>query len=211
MNKLIGTLLVASMLVITSPLIASAQSGNGLTIYQNVLMGKTKCANLSNGDFLAVGDYVLKQVPESQRASLNIYINQYKGTMNDTDFSTMMGKIFTGCEIPTAAGNMMNGGVNSGAVAANAIAGGLANSYGGYIGMMSGIGMIFSLISYVIGLIIFILIAKFLWRLFGGKKEMVNLVKMNTGESATDILKERYAKGEISTEEYEEKRKELTK
>ena len=91
-------------------------------------MGKTKCADLKDGDFLAVGDYVLNQVPAAQRSSLNVYINQYKGSLSDKDYSTLMGKIFTGCETAADLSKMSN-------TAANGTNKGIYN-YGGYWGML---------------------------------------------------------------------------
>ena len=41
-------------------------------------------------------------------------------------------------------------------------------------------------------------------------KVIVGREKRTTGETALDILKKRYAKGEISKEEFEEKKKDLT-
>ena len=149
-------------LVIAVPLSSSAQTSSGLTIYQNFLMGKVKCADLKDSDFFAVGDYVLKQVPEAQRTSLNVYINQYKGTLNDNEFSTLMGKIFTGCETAAELSKISNN-------AANVVNKGLPG-YGGYWGMFSGIGMIWTIIQYAIGIVILIVIIKFIMRLVRGKK-----------------------------------------
>lgn len=41
-------------------------------------------------------------------------------------------------------------------------------------------------------------------------KLVIGSEKRTTGETALDILKKRYAKGEISKEEFEEKKKELS-
>jgi len=204
MKKLLvlGMLMFVLALTLATPLTSSAQTSEGQAIYTKFIMGQAKCADLKDSDFLAVGNYVLNQVPESQRSVLNVYINQYKGTLSDKDYATMMGKIFTACEIPTAVGNVSADGINKGAF-----------NYGGYgyLGMFSGLGMIWGIIKFVIGLIILIFIIKFVMRLLGGKKEVEKLMKMNKSESAEDILKERYAKGEIKKEEYEEKKKEIIK
>ncbi|MBI4528799.1 MAG: SHOCT domain-containing protein [Deltaproteobacteria bacterium] len=76
--------------------------------------------------------------------------------------------------------------------------------------MMDGIGMmIWGVFSFVLALVlIFVLIlavlvgAKWLW----GQKTPAGLL---SGESALDILKKRYARGEIDKEEFERIRKEI--
>jgi len=99
----LGILIFILASAVAIPLSISAQTDSGLAIYQKVMTGQVKCADLKDSDFFAIGDYVLNQVPEAQRSALNVYINQYKGTLSDKDFSTLMGKYFTGCRIPTAA------------------------------------------------------------------------------------------------------------
>ncbi len=67
-------------------------------------------------------------------------------------------------------------------------------------GMMGGGGWIFWLIFWILVLVGLVLLIKYLLENSGAKKEH---------ESALEILKKRYAKGEISKEEFEEKKKEL--
>ncbi len=64
-------------------------------------------------------------------------------------------------------------------------------------GMMGGWGIL-GLIFWIIVLIGLVLLIKYLWE-GGAKRE----------ESALDLLKKRYARGEISKEEFEEKKKDL--
>ncbi len=189
-----------------TPIKIHAQVGDGMAIYQKFIMGQMKCADLNDADFFAVGDYVLKQVPEAQRSVLNVYIDQYKGTMNDKDFSTLMGKYFTACAVPGTAGTgLLN--TSSGDTGKTK----LPYGYGGYgWGMMSGFGIFFWFIKLIIGIIILIVVIKIVMLLVRGKKGMAGMMGM-TKESPTDILKERYVKGEITKEEYEEKRKEICK
>jgi putative membrane protein len=70
--------------------------------------------------------------------------------------------------------------------------------YGYGYGMMGGGYWILRLIFWIIVLIGVVLLIKHLWK--GSAKQ---------GDSALEILKKRYAKGEINKEEFEEKKKEL--
>jgi putative membrane protein len=75
---------------------------------------------------------------------------------------------------------------------------GMMDGYGYSYGMM-GYGMwILWLIFWLLVLIGLVLLIKYLWE--GGAKR---------GDSALEILKKRYASGEISKEEFEEKKKDL--
>jgi len=58
---------------------------------------------------------------------------------------------------------------------------------------------------WVIWIPIFILLCVFIYRYFNN----INKNKSSAYESPLDILKRRYANGEISTEEYEERKKTL--
>jgi putative membrane protein len=68
--------------------------------------------------------------------------------------------------------------------------------------MMGGFGMGFMWIFWVVIIGVIVALA---WSYLGRKKG-----SEYSGRSALDMLKERYAKGEISREEYEEKKKDLT-
>ncbi len=70
---------------------------------------------------------------------------------------------------------------------------------GGY-GMMGGGIWILWLIFWILVIIGLVLLIKYLWESAGAKKGE---------ESALELLKKRYARGEISKEEFEEKKKNL--
>ena len=75
---------------------------------------------------------------------------------------------------------------------------GMMDGYG--YGMMSGGYWILGLIFWILVIIGLVLLIKYLWEGGGARREQ---------ESALEILKKKYARGEISKEEFEEKKKDL--
>ena len=75
---------------------------------------------------------------------------------------------------------------------------GMMDGYG--YGMMSGGYGILGLIFWILLIIGLVLLIKYLWEGSGAKRGE---------ESALEILKKKYARGEISKEEFEEKKKDL--
>ncbi len=72
-------------------------------------------------------------------------------------------------------------------------------------GMMDGYGMgggwwLLGLVFWILVIIGLVLLIKYLWESSAAKREP---------ESALELLKKRYARGEISKEEFEEKKKDL--
>ena len=79
--------------------------------------------------------------------------------------------------------------------------------YGGYGGIGSIFGMIF-MIAIIVGVVLLIV---WLVRQVGGAPRTGGAAETVTrGETALDILKSRYARGEIDKAEFEEKKKDLT-
>ena len=58
--------------------------------------------------------------------------------------------------------------------------------------------------SWLFALIFFVVV---IWLLFRSRSQMPD--QRNQGKTAIDILKERYVKGEINKEEFEEKKKDI--
>ena len=75
---------------------------------------------------------------------------------------------------------------------------GMMDGYG--YGMGYGMGIL-GLIFWILILIGLVLLIKYLWESSGAKRGE---------ESALEILKKKYARGEISKEEFEEKKKDLS-
>jgi putative membrane protein len=75
----------------------------------------------------------------------------------------------------------------------------------GYYPMWGWIGGIFSLLFWVLVIIAIVVLVRWLKRSPHDRK----ICWPWSGKSALDILKERYAKGEVDKKEFEEKKKEL--
>jgi len=73
---------------------------------------------------------------------------------------------------------------------------GMMDGFGYSMGGMGILGFIF----FILVLVGLILLIKYLWEGAGGR---------GVNESALEVLKKRYARGEISKEEFEEKKKDL--
>jgi putative membrane protein len=74
----------------------------------------------------------------------------------------------------------------------------MMDGYGYGYGMMGGGYGIIGLIFWILVLIGLVLLIKYLWK-----------GSATRGDSAIEILKKRYASGEISKEEFEEKKKDM--
>ena len=73
-----------------------------------------------------------------------------------------------------------------------------------FYGMMGWLGPFIMVVFWGLLILVLILVARWLWS-HGGAKE-----KPHTDESPLDILKRRYAQGEIEREEFEQKKRDLT-
>lgn len=78
-----------------------------------------------------------------------------------------------------------------------------SGSYGGHM-MNWGQGMFFGPLGWIVWLAIAILVVLAILGLFGGRKG-----NQSTSRDALEILKNRYAKGEIDKEQYESMRRDL--
>ena len=82
---------------------------------------------------------------------------------------------------------------------------GMMDDNGNYTGMMNGDYWLWDILGWIFGILVLValvLLIKYLWdRTYGGAKRRE--------ESALEILQKKYARGEISKQEFEEKKKDL--
>lgn len=195
--KKISILAIILAAFVILPYVSLAQTGSsvsdvlsGIRQSQNVSSNSAiKCDKVSDGQFEELGDAAMDAMnPNEKQHELMDQMMGGEGSDSLRAMHTLMGQRYLGC----AAGyyGMMGGGY--GMMGSNGYYGGMMGNYGSW-GWFGWIPMVLFWV-----LLIFAIIAVARWLMGGARKE-----------SALDILKERYAKGEISKEEFETKKKDL--
>lgn len=156
------------------------EEAEGKEIWTKLQAEELKCENLSDDDFGALGEYFMGQTMGDSHEDMNNTMIRMMGEEGEEEMHIAMGKRMSQCE-PNAAipGNMMNGGMMNYSFASS--------------------GWIFMVLFWI--LIIAGIVALIKW--------IAGSTGNRTSLSALDILKERYAKGEINKKEFEEKKKDL--
>lgn len=150
------------------------------------------CSQLKDADFEKMGEYFMGQTigDTSRHIAMNDMMKRMMGERGEAQMHIAWGKRDSGCDTSsqdTGFMQMMGGGGNH------------MMGYGGLGGF--GLGWIFMIIFWV--LIILGVVA--LVRYLGGARSNIT----NKDKTPLDILKERYAKGEIDKKEFEERKKDL--
>jgi putative membrane protein len=185
------------------------EEAEGKVVWEKLQAKELNCEDLSDDNFGALGEYFMGQMAGEQHEAMNNMTIQMMGEDGEKEMHIAMGKRMSGCEpnapmpqnmmdsgmMPMMMNMMMGGGMMSGG--SNSMMGNFATNPIGWFGF----GWIFMILFW--GIIIVGVIALI--------KLMLNQSRSETGsKSALDILKERYAKGEIGKKEFEEKKKDLS-
>lgn len=184
----------------------------GSQILSELESGKLKCSEVSASDFELVGEYTMGRMfgSPSQHEAMNQMMSQMMGARGEESVHTTMGRRFSGCgggQLPARFGQMM-GAVNAMGMMGGGMMGAVnqgGNSYGGAGSMMGDHGASIStddedfdgpsaaaMVGMMAVLIGAVALALFL------------LARRRPGP--LDTLKRRYAKGELSAEEYQERK-----
>lgn len=166
------------------------EEAEGKEIWEKLQAKQVECKNLTDDDFESLGEYFMGQMAESSHEVMNKMMVQMMGKSGEEQMHIMTGKRMSKCE-PDAPmpQNMMN-----------MMMGGTMGNFGTNPMAWFGLGWIFMILFW--GLVLIGIIALIKW--------LVNQSKGGTkAKSALDILKERYAGGEIDKKEFEEKKKDL--
>jgi len=192
------------------------EEAEGKEIWQKMERKEASCKDLSDGQFAALGEFFMGEMTGDAHEAMNAMMTRMLGEEGEEKMHVAMGKRMSGCggngTLPIGNIGMMGmmpimmGGAWNGAAPT---AGGWPNdSDSSTIFPMMGYGFGFAPFGFLFmilwwGLIIIAIVALVKWiaRASGTP---------SGGKSPLDILKERYAKGEIDKKEFEERKKDLT-
>ena len=181
------------------------EEAEGKIVWERLQAKQATCADLSDEDFGALGEYFMGTMMGDAHASMNAMMTRVHGEDGEEQIHIVMGKRLSGCDTSAAfpAGGvgwmpmmqMMWGGWSSplGNQTNNSMMNFGFTPFGGF-------GWIFMVLWWV--LIIAGIVALIKW--------VSNQNKGGSSKSALDILKERYARGEIDKKEFDERRKDLS-
>ena len=193
---------------------ANAQSDNhtareeaeGEIIWQKLQSKEITCADASDEDFDAIGEYFMGQMLGDSQGAINEMMMRMHGKDGEEQIHIVIGKRLSECDTSAVASgisdgwmpmiNMMTGGWSFPFSSNNS----MNNMMNFGFAPFGGFGWIFMTLWWT--LIIVGIVALIRWLMRGSKK--------GASKSAFDILKERYARGEINKQEFEEKKKDLS-
>ena len=171
------------------------EEAEGKDIWEKLQSKNLNCEDLSDDDFGALGEYFMGQMMGDSHEAMNNMMIQMMGEESEEQMHIAMGKRMSNCEpdapMPQNMMNMMGGGGNS-------MMGNFGADPMGWFGF--GFGWVFMILFW--GFVILSILALIKWIIgqtgTSGKEK-----------SPLEILKERYAKGEIDKKDFEEKKKDL--
>ena len=206
--------LVFSGFVVVSPVGAQTdnhtarEEAEGEIVWQKLQSKEIVCGDLSDEDFGALGEYYMGQMLGDSHEAMNEMMMRMHGEEGEEQIHVVMGKRLSGCDTSAAFSsgdsgwmpmmNMMWGGWSSPFGSNNST----NNMMNFGFGPLGSFGWIFMILWWVLIIAGIVALIKWLTSQSRGSRE--------GGKSALEILKERYAKGEIDKKEFEEKKKELS-
>ena len=186
------------------------EEAEGKEIWQKMERKEVNCKDLSDEQFAALGEFFMGEMTGDAHEAMNTMMTRMMGEDGEEQMHVVMGKRMSGCggdgTLPMGNAGMMM--PMMGMMMGNGMMRGWSNGYAPDT-MSSMMGYGFS------GFAPFGMIFMILWwvLIIAGIVALVKWISRNSGtaggNSALDILKERYAKGEIDKKEFDERKKDL--
>lgn len=174
------------------------EEAEGREIWQQLQDKQLTCDILSDGQFAALGEYFMGQMMGDSHAAMNQMMIVMMGEAGEEQMHVVMGKRLSGCNTSAAYPITGTGFMPM----MNMMMGGGFNMMNWGYGMPFFGGGLAMLLWWVLIIVAIVLLVK--WLIGQGKGQT------STKTAALDILKERYAKGEISKQEFEDKKKDIS-
>lgn len=167
----------------------ATEEAEGKAIWEKLQAKQLECKDLTDSNFELLGEYFMGQMAGDSHESMNNMMEKMMGKESEEQMHVAMGKRSSGCDSNAM---IVKGGGNSmmGQDWNNMMAG-----WGGF-----GLGWLFMLLFWALLILGVAALIRNLAR-SGDNKQ---------GKTPLDILKERYAGGEIDKKEFEEKKKDLS-
>ncbi len=178
---------------------ATSEETEGKALWDKLRVGQITCNNLADKDFDLLGEYFMGTMMGASHEAMNDRLKQALGDAGESQMHVVLGKRMSGCDTSAAypagfSGFMPMMGERSSPNGLNSTNNMMNSGYGfGFFG--------WTFMFLLWALTIALLVATVKW--------IANQSRGGSSKSALDILKERYAKGEIDKKEFEEKKKEL--
>lgn len=182
------------------------EEAEGKSIWEKLQTKELTCKDLSDDNFGTLGEYFMGQMIGESHAAMNAMMIRMMGESGEEQMHVAMGKRLSGCDTtaqyPDMASNMPMMQVMMGGYpflkGGDDMMGNFATyGPGSFFGFF---GMLVMLIFWILIIVAVIALIRWLIQGQGGAH----------GNRGLDILKERYAKGEINKEEFESKKRDLS-
>lgn len=186
----------------------AAEEAAGKIIWEKLQAKQTECADITNDDFAALGEYFMGIMMGPSHEAMNSMMTRTMGADGEEQMHVVMGKRLSGCD-PTAAfptqglGYMPMMQMMWGARLPDGEGWPTSHMSNFFYGAFGWLGLVFLIlwILWWVAVIVGIL-ALARW--------VIHRIKGGSARSAIEILKERYAKSEISKTEFEEMKRTLS-
>ena len=188
------------------------EEAEGKKIWEKLQTKDIVCSDLSDDDFVALGEYFMGQMIGDSHEAMNEMMIRMRGEEGEEQIHLVMGKRLSGCDTSAAPSTgssgwmpmmqMMWGGMPAGQAEWSSPFG--SNSTNNMMNFGYGFGFfgwVFMILWWVLIIAGIVALIKWLTSQSRGSR--------GAGKSPLDILKKRYAKGEINKKEFEEKKKVL--
>lgn len=189
------------------------EEAEGKVVWEKLQTKELTCEDLSDDNFGTLGEYFMGQMMGDAHEAMNNMMIQMMGEKGEEQTHAVMGKRLSGCDAsaafpPQSIGFIPMTQMMMGRWSSSFGNGLTSNTMNFGFGPFSWFGWLFMILWWV--LIIAGVVALIKWltgQSYGARNNKKSA--RPAGESALEILKERYAKGEIGKKEFEEKKKDL--